>query len=268
MMKTFFFYFCICITTFSSFLISVPEAKGSPPLNVLVGEKLFEIATEDNLQGVASWDGNIFVGYDVGKGYGVIRKYNSKGKLLQETLPLPIGHTAEMDFRESNKKLYISNGGGKNPTLVYEIDILSQNPSITKTIDFQSLGHAGLLAVDNQNDTLVIHTADDDKAAPKISIADFNGNILKHFPINYQGIPQGLEVHNGIIYFQTNNLITMLNFNGQVIGQTAIEEPGENEGVAIVTKGENAYYIYGYRGGNRLYIADLYSIHKIASLKE
>lgn len=268
MMKTFSFYMCICIIALSSFLISATEAKGTPPLNVLVGEKLFNIATEDNLQGVAFWGGNIYVGYDIGKGNGVIRKYDIIGKLLEETSPLPIGHTAEMDFRESNKKLYVSNGGGKNPTLVYEINILSKKPTVTKKIDFQSLGQAGLLAIDNQNDTLVIHSADNDKAAPKISIADFNGKILKQFPIIYQGIPQGLEVHNGIIYFQTNNLITMLNFHGQIIGQTAIKERGETEGAAIFTHKGNPYYLYGYRGSNRIVITDLYTIHKISSLKE
>ncbi len=266
-MRNFSMYVFATVMTFFLF-IHPHENKASTRLNVLVGEKLFDIPTEDNLQGVAYWDNHFYIGYDVGKGYGVIRKYNSEGKLVKETEPLSIGHAAELDFRESNKRLYVSNGGGKNPTFIYEIDILSSKPSIKRKIDFYSLGKAGLVAIDNNSDTLVIHTAESDTTLPKLSIADFNGNIIKQFPIKYQGIPQGLEVFNGIIYFQTNNLLTMLNFNGQIIGQTAIKEEGENEGITILKEGDKDYYIYAYRHGNRMYKADIYTIHKLALLKE
>jgi hypothetical protein len=267
------FYQPICIAFVIIFVFNTPMKTEAlmPPisrLNVLTGEKLFDIQTDDNLQGVAYWDGHYYVGYDVGKGFGKIRKYNSRGKLIQQTPSLAIGHTAELDFRCKNNRLYVANGGGKHSTKVYEIDMKAEKPYISKTLDLSSLGQAGLLAIDNENDTLVIHTADHDKAAPKISIVDFNGKLLAQLPISYQGIPQGLEVHNGVIYFQTNNLITMLNFNGQVIGQAVMNESGENEGIAIFTEGEKTHYLYAYRKNNRLYQTELYNIHKVAKLKE
>lgn len=245
-----------------------PEAD-STSSSLLVGRKLFDIQTEDNLQGVTYWDGLYYVGFDVGKGLGKIRVYNVKGKLIKETDPLAIGHTAELDFRNKNGRLYIANGGGKNPTKVLEIDMTVKNPSITKTLDLSQLGHAGLLAVDNENDTLVIHTADNDHVAPKISFVDFNGQLLKQFTIPYQGIPQGIEVHNEMIYFQTNSLISIINKNnGQVIDQIAVNEPGENEGIAIYSEGKKTYYIYSYRFNNRLYKAELHCVHTLADCKD
>ena len=258
---------CLSILVAIVFHDAINTEAVSPELKVIVGEKLFDIKTEDNLQGVAYWDGYYYIGYDVGKGYGKIRKYKAKGELIQETDPLSIGHTAELDFRNKNNRLYVANGGGKNPIKVYEIDMTSKTPSISKTLNLNLLGNAGLLAIDNENDTLVVHTADNDQAGPKISVVDFNGNTLKQFPISYQGIPQGLEVHNGIIYFQTNDLITMINFSGQVIGQTAMNESGENEGIAIFSDAGKTYYLYAYRFNNRLYKTELYNIHKLARLK-
>jgi hypothetical protein len=237
-------------------------------LNVLNGEKLFDIKTKDNLQGLAYWDGYYYVGYDVGKGFGKIRKYNFHGELIQETDLLAIGHTAELDFRNKNNRLYVANGGGKNPARIFEINMTSKTPYISKTLELDSLGKACLLAIDNENDTLVVHTADNDQTAPKISIIDFNGNVQKHFSIPYQGIPQGLEVHNGIIYFQTNSLISMINLSGQIIGQTAVNESGENEGIAIFSTAKETYYLYGYRFNNRLYKTELYNIHKLARHKD
>lgn len=237
-------------------------------LNVLKGERLFDIKTKDNLQGVAYWDGYYYVGYDVGNGLGKIRKYNSHGELIQETDSLAIGYTAELDFRNKNDRLYVANGGGKNPTRIFEINMTTKPPYISKTLELDSLGKAGLLAIDNENDTLVVHTANNDQSAPKISIIDFSGNVLKHFSIPYQGIPQGLEVHNGIIYFQTNSLISMINFSGQIIGQTAVKESGENEGIAIFNNAKETYYLYSYRFNNRLYKTELNNLHKLARLND
>lgn len=262
---------CIALMIVGVFNASINTEAVSPSfkhLNILKEKKLFDIKIKDNLQGVAYWDGYYYVGYDVGKGFGKIRKYNTHGELIQETGSLAIGHTAEMDFRNKNDMLYVANGGGKNPARIFEINMTSKTPYISKTLELSSLGKAGLLAIDNENDTLVVHTADNDQEAPKISVIDFNGNVLKQFTIPYQGIPQGLEVHNGIIYFQTNSLISMINFSGQVIGQTAVNEPGENEGIAIFSTAKEIYYLYGYRFNNRLYKTELHNIHKLARLKE
>lgn len=240
--------------------------KTAVQLNDFKGDKIFDIQTDENLQGAAYLDGHFYIGFDVGKGFGKIRKYDKKGTLVQETDSLAIGHTAELDFRAKNKRLYAANGGGKNPTKIFEIDMSALKPCITKTIDLTSLGQAGLMAIDNHYDTMVVHTADHDKASPTISIVDFNGKMLSHFSIPYQGIPQGLEVHNGIIYFQTNKLVTMLNFHGQVIGQTAVNEPGENEGIAIFNESGKTFYLYSYRMPNRLFKTELHNIQKISKI--
>jgi hypothetical protein len=238
------------------------DAKAATVQNAIKGTLLFEIESTDNMQGVAYANGYYYVSFDVGNGYGVIRKYTEDGKLVQQSPPLLIGHSSEIEYREKNGNFYVSNGGGTNPTKINEVNFNTDNPYIVKTLDLSELGNSALVAVDNYSDTLVVHTAANDKANPIISIIDFNGNILNKFSIKNQGVPQGIAVKNSIIYYYTNNSIVLINFNGQVIGTVKIQQSGESEGITVAQDGENTTLIYGYNKTNRLFKIDIKDIHR------
>jgi hypothetical protein len=254
------FIFLTAIFVFSCFPI---EGMAAKLFNVIKGNLLFEIESKDNMQGVAYANGFYYVSFDIGKGYGVIRKYTKTGLLVQQSPPLLIGHSSEIDYREKNGNFYVSNGGGMNPTKITEVNFNTENPYVVQTIDLSNLGNSALVAVDNSSDTLVVHTAANDRSNPTINIVDFNGKLLNKFSIKYQGVPQGIAVYNSIIYYYTNNKITLLNFNGQVIGTVRIRQPGESEGIAIEQEGSDVEVVYGYNKSNRLLKVDINEIYEL-----
>jgi len=254
------FIFFTAIFVFIYFPI---EGMAATLLNAIKGNVLFEIETKDNMQGVAYANGYYYISFDVGKGYGVIRKYTKNGTLVQQSQPLLIGHSSEIDYREKNGDLYVSNGGGMNPTKITEVNFNVENPYVVQTMDLSNLGNSALVAIDNYSDNLVVHTAANDKANPTISIVDFNGKVVNKFSIKNQGVPQGIAVNNSIIYYYTNNKITMINYSGQVIGSVRIQQPGESEGIAIEQDGPDVSVVYGYNKSNRLLKIDINEIHKL-----
>jgi len=255
------FIFVTAIFVFSYFPI---EGMAATLFNVIKGNLLFEIDSKDNMQGIAYANGFYYVSFDIGKGYGVIRKYTKTGVLVQQSPPLLIGHSSEIDYREKNGNFYVSNGGGTNPTKITEVNFNDENPYVVKTIDLTNLGNSALVAVDNYSDNLVVHTAANDKANPTINIVDFNGKLINKFSIKNQGVPQGLAVNNSIIYYYTNNKITLINYSGQVIGSVKIQQAGESEGIAIEQEGSDVEVVYGYNNKtNRLLKVDINEIHKL-----
>jgi hypothetical protein len=215
--------------------------------------KLFDVAN-GNMQGLANHNGAIFVGFDEGGGKGEIRVYSASGKLIKDSGPLPIGHTASLTYRTKNGHIYVTNGGGTNPTKIYEVDVSAAHPKVLRTIDFGRLGNSGLMAFDNARDKMWLETAANDYA-PVItfSYCDVNGHIFRQFTIKNQGVPQGLDVYQNRIYYYTNDKITVLDYSGHIIKSLALHLSGESEGLTIVT-GKTPYIIFGYNKPNRLYV--------------
>jgi fucose 4-O-acetylase-like acetyltransferase len=169
-------------------------------------ELAFNIPQKDNFQSIVYKDDIFYAGFDVGQGEGIIREYDTKGNFIKETGKLAIGHSAGLAFRKSNGHIYACNGG-MYPSFIYEIDMKSETPTIINTLNYNSLGNSALLAIDNDRDLLIVHTATNDSTNPTFSICKFDGTILHQFTIPNKGVPQGLDYYqNQIYYIQTTRL--------------------------------------------------------------
>lgn len=219
---------------------------------------LFNIPDKLNMQGITYNNNNIYVGYDIGNGLGRIIKYNLNGKSIASTSNLPLGHCAELAYREINNKIYVANGGGANLTTIYELDF--ENNKITNAFNFEYLGTSALIGIDNTSDILVLHTIENggDHGVITFTLINLNDNsVIKSFNVPNQGIPQGLDIKDNIIYLYTNNKITIINYNGEVIKSCAINEKGESEGLTLANLNNITHTIFGYNSPNRLYISEL-----------
>ncbi|RFU61123.1 YncE family protein [Peribacillus glennii] len=228
----------------------IKSSKAELEINDTVVKPKFHVDSKENMQGIAYSNGHMYIGFDIGKDRGRIRQYTLTGKLVKTTAPLKTGHTAELDVRNKNGRLYVANGGGKNPLKIHEVDV-SKN-KITDTLHLDNLGNSGLLAVDNDRDRLIIHSAKNDKGTPLFSITDFNGKILKQFKIPYQGVPQGLEHHNGKIYFYTNSKITVIDEKGNILKTHKLKIKGESQGITVVDD-KKPYIAVAYDEPHRIF---------------
>lgn len=219
----------------------------------LESKLLFYTNLKWNMQGLEYYDGNFIIGYDRGKGNGCIEIRNNEGKIIKQSGLLKIGHTSELVFNKNNSKLYISNGGGKNSTKLYEVD-LKGTIKIEREFNFEELGNSGLIAIDQQRNNFIIHTAKGDREKHKFTVCDIKGQKVKCFELSNIGIPQGIEYLNNKIYFYTNNKITVIDLHKEkVLKEYRIEANGESEGLAINEENDCIKLYYGYNKCNRLY---------------
>jgi hypothetical protein len=258
--------------------ISFPISKSPNNLKFNSTEKyyfepMFRIPSNDTMQGIAFYDGYVYIGFDMGNGKGSIRKYDTGGNLIKDSGLLGLNHTADLAYRNSNGHIYVVNGGSSNPTFVYEVDMSVTTPSIISTLNFNSLGNSGLLAIDNEHDQLIIHTATNDTGVPTFSICKFDGTILSQFTIPNQGVPQGMDYYQNQIYFYTNNKITVMDLKGVIISTIPVPKTGESEGIAIAGDYTTPFIIVGYNQPNRVYTlrstdnqAQFHSYHPLTSV--
>jgi hypothetical protein len=159
-------------------------------------------------------------------------------------------------YRIADSRLYAVSGGAGEPTYVYRLS--PNGKAVENVYDFSAFGNSGLLAIDNKNDVflLVTTTSGGDAGDPMFRLIDLNNNnsVLIQFSIPNQGIPQGVEILDGIIYFYTNNRITMLDLAGNVLGKTDLNISGESEGITIVTQGDKKTIAIGYNQPGRIYL--------------
>ncbi|OOM80327.1 hypothetical protein [Clostridium sp. BL-8] len=217
-------------------------------------ELAFNIMQKDNFQAITYNDDVFYAGFDMGRGQGIIREYDSNGNFIKETQKIGIGHSAGLAYRKSNGHIYACNGGGTNPTFIYEIDMTATTPSIVNTLNYNSLGNSALIAIDNDNDQLILHTASSDTADPTFSICKFDGTIIKQFTVHNQGVPQGLDYYQNQLYLFTNNKITVMDLNGNITKVVNVNESGESEGMTIGIKNNIPFIAVGYNTPNRVYI--------------
>jgi hypothetical protein len=218
----------------------------------------FPIKPNLNNQGLAFHDGYIYVGYDITNGSGMIERYGPDGALDQNygRVALPTRHTAELAYRTADNRLYAISGGGNEPTYVYRIT--QDGKAVDNVYDFSAYGNSGLLAFDNTNDLLLLMTSTSggDKGEPTFRLIDLNNNnaVVLQFSIANQGIPQGLEIVDGIIYLYTNEKITMLDLSGNILGKKELDLPGESQGMTLVTQGGKKTIAIGYNQPGRIYM--------------
>lgn len=238
------------VVIFNLFIIEVIGSE-----NVLKSKLLFTVENDWNMQGLEYYEGNFIIGYDRGKGNGIIEVRNKEGQILKKSDLLKIGHSSELVVNKNNGKLYVSNGGGKIGTKVYELE-LDGNINIEKEYDFSELGNSGLVTIDQEKNNFIIHTAKDDKGTHKFTVCSLDKEEIKSFNIDNIGIPQGIEHLNGKIYFYTNDKITVIDIEKEVVLKWYnIEEKGESEGLAIEGERDRIKLYYGYNKRNRIYEA-------------
>ncbi|MBC2164842.1 GW dipeptide domain-containing protein [Listeria booriae] len=213
-------------------------------------EIAFNVPEKSNQQGLTYNNGIYYVAFDLSReGYpnhSKIIAYNRNGVKVKETSPLPIGHGAELSFWKN--KLYATNGGGQEGAKLYVIDFESDR--VEDVINLSRYGTNALAVVKDDN-TIILHTSVDSNKEHVFSYVDKNGNLKKQFKIANAWVPQGIAYYNNTIYFYTNNLITKINDNGQVIDQEFLSLKGESQGIEI--NKTNGKVIFGYNGNNRIY---------------
>lgn len=231
----------------------------------VVADLLFYVPDSKNQQGLSYAMDHFYVGFDIGSGNGEIIKYTKSGKKVSSTGSLVLGHCAEISFRESNGRFYVCNGGGSNLTKIYEVDF--DNKRVIKTLDLSHLGTAALVTVNNDLDELILTTSlnGGDSGEITFSFTDYNGVVRKQFKIANQGVPQGLEYFNNIIYYYTNNRITCIDMDGNILGDFKINKKGESEGITICYDNGFPYLAVGYNGSNRIYSIRPYEAQKMVT---
>lgn len=235
--------------------------------NEVVFDKLFHISENSNMQGLTYYNGYFYIGFDMGGGSGKIVKFDGAGKKIAETPLLSLGHCAELSYIHNKDNILVANGGGLNPTHVYEVNFASG--TIIADMNFESLGTSALVSYDNQNHYIILHTAQGgDAANPTFNIIDYaTRDILKTFTIPNQGTPQGLEVLNNQIYLYTNNKITVIDFDGNILYDYLIYKQYESEGLTFAGDYGTPYMVVGYNTPNRLYAFRPFENEKVHALK-
>lgn len=208
-------------------------------------------------QGLAYYNGYYYVGYDIGGGNGIVERYSNAGIIDSSYGGVSIGinHAADMGYRIADGLLYVCSGGGAETTYVRQL--ASDGKSVTKTYDFSGYGNSALMAIDNGNDYLILHTTltGGDTGLPTFTFFDFADltTPLKQFTLPATiGTPQGMDVFEGVIYFYTNNLVTLLSYDGENLGSFVVSQTGESEGIAIVADYGQAYIAVGYNAPRRI----------------
>lgn len=144
-----------------------------------------------NHQSVGFAKGKIYLGFDVGNGDGILMRYSVDGKLELVSKKMPIGHCADMEFRQADGKLYVVLGGGKEAGKPWTMTKVARvDPD---TLEFEELidcsdlgylgggrGYEGMVGIDNETDTLIIYSKPDHKGQdpaelPKVSFLDWKG---------------------------------------------------------------------------------------------
>jgi hypothetical protein len=213
---------------------------------------LFHLHTNKNMQGVTAYGSHVYAAFDLGHGKGEIREYTLSGHLVKNSGPLAIGHSASLSYNQANGLIYVTNGGQTHATKVSEVNMNLTQPRVVRTVDLGSFGHSGLVAIDNVHHRMWVHTAANDHAPITFRYCTMSGKVLKKFTIHNLGVPQGLQVYNGRLYYYTDNKITVLSEQGNILRTLHIHLGGESEGLALV-HGTQPYFIAGFHSPNRYY---------------
>ncbi|MGL5968435.1 MAG: hypothetical protein ACRCZ6_15000, partial [Kluyvera sp.] len=202
-------------------------------------------------QGLEYYNGYYYVSYtSVAAGMGRVRRFTAAGTrdTAYGDVDLAIKHTADLSYRPSTNKMYTCSGG-TDPTEIYQL--ADDGKSIEYTFSFanQGIGLGACIAIDREYDFLVLLTAPESNPYGGNHIFNFYdfsnlGQSLKTFTVPNKGTPQGITLHNGIIYLFTSpgiggnymdgsHGVTMIDMAGNVIGYFNLNMTGEGEGICV-----------------------------------
>ena len=202
-------------------------------------------------QGLEYYNGYYYVSYrSVAAGMGRIRRFAVGGDrdMAYGDVNIPINHAADLSYRPSTGKLY-SCSGGTDPTEIYQLADDGKSIEFTYNFSSQGIGLGACIAVDQEYDFLILMTAPASNAYGGDHIFNFYdfanlGQSMKTFTVPNKGTPQGITLHNGIIYLFTSpgiggkymdgtHGVTMIDMSGAVVGYFNLSMTGEGEGICV-----------------------------------
>ena len=206
-------------------------------------------------------NGHLFVGFDAGTS-SHITEYTSTGTKVRDVGSLNLGHAAEMGYRKANGKFYVANGGPDDKAKVAVVNMAAAKPTVEDTYDFSTIGVDAMVAVDNDNDRMVLFGGPK-RTEDTISFGSFSSRTReKAFDMPNLGTPNGLEVVGSkILYLATLktsdkqdrvcNTMTAFNFTGTAQYALPIPVIGEGEGLAADQVTGQLYV--GFKSPNSVY---------------
>jgi hypothetical protein len=241
--------------TATALLIAVPAASADPGVSYTFS-KIFDTPYGGNQQGLAYANGSHYVSFDEGSDNGRIIQYNASGTEVKRSGLLPLGHAAEIAYRQADGNFYVATGGDTNPTYVSVVDMRPATPVVKRTYDFTSLGNNGMVAIDNKNDRMVVF-AGPGGGPHTIAYANFSGTITSQFTVPYSGVPQGIEAVGDQILYLTSasdksyNTITVFGSTGTKLYAINVPIANESEGLAADYQSNKVYL--GFHGPRQVY---------------
>ena len=212
----------------------------------------FAVPQGGNQQGLAYGDGRFYVAFDLdGKGSARIVAYDAAGHEVRRSGGLPLGHAAELSYRQANGNLYVADGTPGRPCRVTVVDMRQNPPRIVRRYDFSALGTGGMVAIDNARDRMVV-TAGPAGGPFTVAFVGMDGRVQRRFTSRVPGVRQGLEVVAGQIALYTSapdlssNTLTLMSDTGKVARAIRVPVAREGEGLAVNAKTRQLYVGFGH----------------------
>src|SRR5215211_5769802 len=212
----------------------------------------FAVPESGNQQGLAYGDGRFYVAFDLdGKGTARIVAYDAAGHEVRRSGRLPLGHAAELSYRQATGNLYVADGTPGRPCRVTVVDMRQSPPRIVRRYDFSALGAGGMVAIDNARDRMVV-TAGPAGGPFTVAFVGMDGRVQRRFTSRVPGVRQGLEVVAGQIALYTSapdlssNTLTLMSDTGKVARAIRVPVAREGEGLAVNAKTRQLYVGFAY----------------------
>jgi hypothetical protein len=211
----------------------------------------FAVPEQGNEQGLAYGGGRFYVAFDLnGRGSARIVAYDRSGHEVRRSGALPLGHAAELSYRQADGDLYVADGTPGRPCRVTVVDLRTSPPRIVRRYDFSALGTGGMVAVDNTHDRLVV-TAGPAGGPFTVALVGMDGRVQRRFTSRVPGVRQGLEVVGDQIAVYTSapdnssNTLTLMSDTGEVARTIHVPVAREGEGLAVNPRTRHLFVGFG-----------------------
>jgi hypothetical protein len=226
----------------------------------------FGMTEKANQQGLAFGGGYMWVCFDTGSGMGKIIKYSLSGAVLKASPDLPLGHCAEIAYRSKDGTVYaVDYVKGSASAHVRVVDMSLARPAVVKTIDVTRYGLAGMIAVDNSRDELLVFGGSRPYRFNFLALTGSKSGTTVTWlrQVTYGpslGLPQGLEVVGKEILFSTTNfrngMITgnrIHVFSRAAVYKGYIKVPIDRESEGLAIDDRHRVYV-GFHKPNSVYV--------------
>jgi hypothetical protein len=224
-------------------LLASSPARAAPTFT-----ETFGIVERGNLQGIAHGGGSLWACFDTGEGTGRIVRYSMTGAVVKRSPELPLGHCAEIDYREADNTVYaVDYTPGGTTAHVRVVDMDLRTPGVVRTFDVAQYGLGQMVAIDNDRDLMLLKTGVAPYRFHFFALAGSKSKTTVSWlrEVTYRprlGTPQGLEVVGDEFLFLSShagsgsiayNRIHSFSLGGRYKGFLTIPIARESEGLAI-----------------------------------